>query len=133
MARRACDLTSGVPTRLPGVSENRTGDERKQSTTMTAGGAAVVVPTVLETTPWELVAGVPYGETTTYSELARSLGPGRSRGTSAAAGRNPLCIIIPCHRVVGAAREALLWEQRRAGCRRKTSRRQLMERGSRPF
>jgi len=32
---------------------------------------------------WELVAGVPYGETTTYGELAHSLGPGRSRGTSA--------------------------------------------------
>jgi methylated-DNA-[protein]-cysteine S-methyltransferase len=52
---------------------------------------------------WELVAGVPYGETTTYGELARSLGTGTEpRDVGAAVGRNPLCIIIPCHRVVGA-------------------------------
>jgi len=52
---------------------------------------------------WELVAGVPYGETTTYGELARSLGAGtEAREVGAAVGRNPLCIIIPCHRVVGA-------------------------------
>ena len=52
---------------------------------------------------WELVAGVPYGETTTYGELARSLGAGTEpRDVGAAVGRNPLCIIIPCHRVVGA-------------------------------
>ena len=52
---------------------------------------------------WELVAGVPYGETTTYGEVARSLGAGTEpRDVGAAVGRNPLCIIIPCHRVVGA-------------------------------
>jgi methylated-DNA-[protein]-cysteine S-methyltransferase len=52
---------------------------------------------------WQLVAGVPYGETTTYGELARSLGDGAEpRDVGAAVGRNPLCIIIPCHRVVGA-------------------------------
>jgi methylated-DNA-[protein]-cysteine S-methyltransferase len=52
---------------------------------------------------WELVAGVPYGETTTYGELARSLGAETEpRDVGAAVGRNPLCIIIPCHRVVGA-------------------------------
>ncbi len=52
---------------------------------------------------WELVAGVPYGETTTYGELAHSLGAGAEpRDVGAAVGRNPLCIIIPCHRVVGA-------------------------------
>ena len=52
---------------------------------------------------WELVAGVPYGETTTYGELARSLGAGTEpRDVGAAVGRNPACIIVPCHRVVGA-------------------------------
>lgn len=52
---------------------------------------------------WELMAGVPYGETTTYGELARTLGVGTDpRDVGAAVGRNPLCIIIPCHRVVGA-------------------------------
>ena len=52
---------------------------------------------------WELVAGVPYGETTTYGDLARSLGPGTDpRDVGAAVGRNPLCIVIPCHRVIGS-------------------------------
>lgn len=52
---------------------------------------------------WELVGCVPYGETTTYGALARSLGAGtQARDVGAAVGRNPLCIIIPCHRVVGA-------------------------------
>jgi methylated-DNA-[protein]-cysteine S-methyltransferase len=52
---------------------------------------------------WELIAGIPYGETTTYGELGRELGPGTDpRDVGAAVGRNPLCIIIPCHRVIGA-------------------------------
>jgi methylated-DNA-[protein]-cysteine S-methyltransferase len=52
---------------------------------------------------WELVARIPYGETVTYGELARSLGAGAEpRDVGAAVGRNPLCILIPCHRVVGA-------------------------------
>ncbi len=52
---------------------------------------------------WELVADVRYGETTTYGELARSLGARVDpRDVGAAVGRNPVCIIIPCHRVVGA-------------------------------
>jgi methylated-DNA-[protein]-cysteine S-methyltransferase len=52
---------------------------------------------------WELISGVPYGETTTYGDLARSLGGGTDpRDVGAAVGRNPLCIVIPCHRVVGS-------------------------------
>ena len=52
---------------------------------------------------WELIARIPYGETTTYGELARALGAGTEpRDVGAAVGRNPLCILIPCHRVVGA-------------------------------
>jgi methylated-DNA-[protein]-cysteine S-methyltransferase len=52
---------------------------------------------------WELISGVPYGETTTYGDLARSLGAGTDpRDVGAAVGRNPLCIVIPCHRVVGS-------------------------------
>jgi methylated-DNA-[protein]-cysteine S-methyltransferase len=52
---------------------------------------------------WELIASVPYGETTTYGDLARSLGAGTDpRDVGAAVGRNPLCIVIPCHRVVGS-------------------------------
>ena len=52
---------------------------------------------------WDLIAGVPYGETTTYCDLARALGAGTDpRDVGAAVGRNPLCIVIPCHRVVGS-------------------------------
>lgn len=53
---------------------------------------------------WDLIATVPYGETTTYGELARRVGAGTDpRDVGAAVGRNPLCIVIPCHRVIGAA------------------------------
>jgi len=52
---------------------------------------------------WELVSGVPYGETTTYGDLAHSLGAGTDpRDVGAAVGRNPMCIVIPCHRVIGS-------------------------------
>ncbi|HEX6524016.1 MAG TPA: methylated-DNA--[protein]-cysteine S-methyltransferase [Streptosporangiaceae bacterium] len=52
---------------------------------------------------WELVADVPYGQTTTYGDLARILGTGTDpRDVGAAVGRNPLCIVIPCHRVIGS-------------------------------
>jgi methylated-DNA-[protein]-cysteine S-methyltransferase len=52
---------------------------------------------------WELVAEVPYGQMTTYGDLARDLGAGTDpRDVGAAVGRNPLCIVIPCHRVIGS-------------------------------
>jgi len=52
---------------------------------------------------WELISDVPYGETTTYGDLARRLGAGTDpRDVGAAVGRNPLCIVIPCHRVIGS-------------------------------
>ena len=52
---------------------------------------------------WDLVSQVPYGQTTTYGDLARRLGAGTDpRDVGAAVGRNPLCIVIPCHRVLGS-------------------------------
>jgi methylated-DNA-[protein]-cysteine S-methyltransferase len=52
---------------------------------------------------WDLIMQVPYGQTTTYGDLARRLGVGTDpRDVGAAVGRNPLCILIPCHRVVGS-------------------------------
>jgi methylated-DNA-[protein]-cysteine S-methyltransferase len=52
---------------------------------------------------WAEVARVPYGATTTYGEIARRLGHrGSGRAVGAAVGRNPIAIIVPCHRVVGA-------------------------------
>jgi methylated-DNA-[protein]-cysteine S-methyltransferase len=46
---------------------------------------------------------VPFGTTITYAELARRAGvPGSARAAGAATGRNPLTIIVPCHRIVGS-------------------------------
>jgi methylated-DNA-[protein]-cysteine S-methyltransferase len=51
---------------------------------------------------WAAVERIPYGETTTYSALAGELGSPRAfRAVGAANGRNPLPVIVPCHRVVG--------------------------------
>jgi methylated-DNA-[protein]-cysteine S-methyltransferase len=52
---------------------------------------------------WSALTTIPYGETVSYGELARHLGrPAASRAVGAANGRNPIPIVIPCHRVVGA-------------------------------
>lgn len=52
---------------------------------------------------WAALLAIPYGETTSYGELATDLGnPGASRAVGLANGRNPISIIVPCHRVVGA-------------------------------
>ncbi|UCM91090.1 methylated-DNA--[protein]-cysteine S-methyltransferase [Streptomyces marincola] len=52
---------------------------------------------------WELLRGIPYGETRSYGALARELGdPGLAQAVGAANGRNPVSIVVPCHRVVGA-------------------------------
>lgn len=52
---------------------------------------------------WELIAEIQYGHTTSYGDLARRLGGDADpRDVGAAVGRNPLSILIPCHRVVGS-------------------------------
>lgn len=53
---------------------------------------------------WREVASIPYGETLSYGEIARRLGrgPRAARAVGAAVGANPVPIVIPCHRVVGA-------------------------------
>src|SRR5689334_4729373 len=53
---------------------------------------------------WDLLATVPWGTTTTYGEIADRLGmpPGASRAVGAANGANPIPVVLPCHRVVGA-------------------------------
>lgn len=51
---------------------------------------------------WQALRQVPYGTTTTYGAIARSLGgPGHSQAVGLANGRNPLSVLVPCHRVVG--------------------------------
>lgn len=51
---------------------------------------------------WKLLVTIPYGTTTTYGALARRLRmPSASRAVGAANGRNPISIVVPCHRVIG--------------------------------
>jgi methylated-DNA-[protein]-cysteine S-methyltransferase len=52
---------------------------------------------------WAALLEIPYGETISYGELARRIGnPNASRAVGLANGRNPISIIVPCHRVIGA-------------------------------
>jgi methylated-DNA-[protein]-cysteine S-methyltransferase len=52
---------------------------------------------------WAMLREIPYGETTTYGTLAGELGnPKTVRAVGLANGRNPIAVIIPCHRVIGA-------------------------------
>lgn len=52
---------------------------------------------------WALLRQIPYGETRSYGQLARELGdPALAQAVGSANGRNPLSVIVPCHRVVGA-------------------------------
>ena len=52
---------------------------------------------------WKTIARVGFGETITYGELAQRAGhPGSARAAGAATGRNPIGIIVPCHRIMGA-------------------------------
>ncbi|MFD9793522.1 methylated-DNA--[protein]-cysteine S-methyltransferase [Streptomyces sp. NPDC059070] len=53
---------------------------------------------------WEQLCRIPFGETRSYGELAEALGnPGASRAVGLANGKNPVGIIVPCHRVIGAS------------------------------
>lgn len=66
------------------------------------------VPVALTGTPfqqsvWAALRRVPYGTTWTYAELAAAVGrPTAVRAVGAANGRNPVCLVVPCHRVVGS-------------------------------
>jgi methylated-DNA-[protein]-cysteine S-methyltransferase len=52
---------------------------------------------------WLALSEIPYGETTSYGKVAASIGhPDRARAVGVANGQNPIPIIVPCHRVIGA-------------------------------
>ena len=59
--------------------------------------------TTFQRAAWQALAEIPYGETRTYAEQAARLGrPAAARAVGAANGRNPLSIVLPCHRVIGS-------------------------------
>jgi methylated-DNA-[protein]-cysteine S-methyltransferase len=78
---------------------------------------------------WQAVSGIPYGRTWTYAQLADAVGrPDRLRAAAATNGRNPLAVVVPCHRVVGSdgsltgyagglARKRFLLDLERTGAR----------------
>jgi methylated-DNA-[protein]-cysteine S-methyltransferase len=64
------------------------------------------VGTEFQVAVWRQLARIPFGVTCSYGELAREVGrPSASRAVGAANGRNPIAIILPCHRVIGASGE----------------------------
>lgn len=91
---------------------------------------------------WSALLAIPFGETRSYGEQARAIGrPAASRAVGAANGRNPIAIIVPCHRVIGSngsltgfggglpAKKWLLDHERRvAGPTKKSSQRDLFDR-----
>lgn len=59
--------------------------------------------TAFQQAVWRELVAIPFGETRSYADLARTLGqPTATRAVGAANGRNPLSIVAPCHRVVGS-------------------------------
>jgi methylated-DNA-[protein]-cysteine S-methyltransferase len=59
--------------------------------------------TPFERRVWDEVRAIPYGETATYAEIAERIGrPGACRAVGRANGRNPVALIVPCHRVIGS-------------------------------
>lgn len=72
-------------------------DRREFTVTTAASG------TPFQARVWRALAAIPYGQTRTYGQLATELGDPRVvRAVGAANGRNPISILVPCHRVVGA-------------------------------
>jgi methylated-DNA-[protein]-cysteine S-methyltransferase len=61
------------------------------------------VGTAFQREVWTALRGIPYGETESYGDVARRINrPGSSRAVGLANGRNPIAIVVPCHRVVGS-------------------------------
>jgi methylated-DNA-[protein]-cysteine S-methyltransferase len=61
------------------------------------------VGTPFQLSVWSALVAIPYGETCSYTQLAIAVGkPSATRAVGAANGRNPIAIIVPCHRVIGA-------------------------------
>ncbi len=61
-----------------------------------------VTATAFQSRVWKIIQSIPFGQTTTYSQIARELGePEASRAVARACATNPVALVIPCHRVIG--------------------------------
>jgi AraC family transcriptional regulator of adaptative response/methylated-DNA-[protein]-cysteine methyltransferase len=62
----------------------------------------VLIGTDFELRVWDTLLGIPMGRATTYGDIAHKLGkPTAARAVGAAVGKNPVCFVVPCHRVIG--------------------------------
>lgn len=79
------------------LTEYFCGERKRFETVVTPAG------TPFQRAVWQAISTVGFGRTITYGELAQRAGvPGAARAVGAATGRNPIGIIVPCHRIVGA-------------------------------
>ena len=79
------------------LGEYFTGERTRFSVTLDMRG------TSFQRNVWEALLAIPFGETRSYRDLAKTLGnPQATRAVGAANGRNPISIIVPCHRVIGS-------------------------------
>ena len=90
------DVTDALGVRRE-LSEYLDGDRQRFSLPLNFSG------TPFQERVWEALRGIPYGEVRTYADIAREIGaPRAARAVGQANNRNPLAIVIPCHRVVAS-------------------------------
>ncbi len=100
--RHRGDAGSPHATILPGLREQLAAYWRRELTSFDVPLAPQ--GTAFQQRVWAALRRIPYGQTRSYGALAAELGsPGASRAVGLANGRNPVGIVVPCHRVVGAA------------------------------
>lgn len=112
--RELADTTAGIARAIePGANSilDQTGAELSEY--FAGARRTFTVPldlcgTAFQVSVWDQLLRIPFGETRTYVEVARALGnPSATRAVGAANGRNPIAIIVPCHRVIAA--DGTLW------------------------
>ena len=108
------NMTVEIPRKLTDLSELRDDADyflslrRWLADYFSGSDRPIDFPLVPEGTPfqrqvWERLRSIPYGKTCTYGEIAREMGKTMSaQAVGGAVGRNPLMLLIPCHRVVGS-------------------------------
>jgi methylated-DNA-[protein]-cysteine S-methyltransferase len=103
-ARTGLGRTALVPGDAPAVAATaRQLDEYFAGTRTTFDLPLDLQGTPFQLAAWQALAAIPYGETRTYAQQAVAVGrPTAVRAVGAANGRNPLSIVLPCHRVVGS-------------------------------
>ena len=81
------------------VSDLAAGSDRPDASSVVLD----IAGTVFKTRVWEMLRGIPRGQTRTYAQIAAALGsPRLARAVGAACAANPVVLVVPCHRAVGA-------------------------------